>query len=242
MCFAHGDDWKKRPREIPRSAVTLGAGAWFVCVRGSSRYTSLVMGAARLSVRGASVSSYDDPDVRPYWGEQSEPAGCGAATRTTRAVRRTIDERREWKISEGICPRPACNTELDEEACPQVWLVAAGGEDARNGSKHARTRRISGCRRCRWRCRSTSYGTGQCGGGVMRERMRREFVEGPGRGARGGHAGSNPRTVRWRHGAPEAAARVERVVGAEAGDPGGEGATLPPLRHHPARPSPSPCP
>jgi hypothetical protein len=70
------------------------------------------------------VSSYDDPDVRPYWGEQSEPAGVVPPREQPEPVRRTIDDRRQWKIAEGICPRPACNTELDEGACPRCgWSL-----------------------------------------------------------------------------------------------------------------------
>lgn len=39
--------------------------------------------------------------------------------------RGTYEERRQWFIDEGCCPRPGCHVPLDDGACPQCgWTLA----------------------------------------------------------------------------------------------------------------------
>src|SRR4051794_30840449 len=71
---------------------------------------------------GGEVTRHED--VRPFFGERSEPVGPVPPRSRPQPWRGTIDDRRQWKIAEGICPRPACNTELDDEACPRCgWSL-----------------------------------------------------------------------------------------------------------------------
>lgn len=71
------------------------------------------------------MSRHDDPDVRPYFGELPEPVGHPAPSRPTRQpVAKPIEEWRRSRILEGLCPRPSCLTELDEDACPRCgWSL-----------------------------------------------------------------------------------------------------------------------
>lgn len=67
----------------------------------------------------------DDP--RPFYGERSEPVGTSATTwRRDDGHHRagTWEQHRQWRIAEGICPRPACGTELEEGACSRCgWSL-----------------------------------------------------------------------------------------------------------------------
>jgi hypothetical protein len=70
------------------------------------------------------LTRQDDPDVRPFFGERSEPVGPVPPREQPQARRGTIEERRLWKIAEGLCPRPGCNTELEDDACARCgWSL-----------------------------------------------------------------------------------------------------------------------
>lgn len=64
-------------------------------------------------------------DVRPFFGEEEEVLSAPTPAPVRHERRGTFEQRRQWWIAEGACPRPGCHVELDEGCCPQCgWTLA----------------------------------------------------------------------------------------------------------------------
>ena len=65
-----------------------------------------------------------DPDVRPFFGETSEPVGAPLPPLSRPEPAATIEARWQARIADGLCPRVACQTELEEGFCPRCgWSL-----------------------------------------------------------------------------------------------------------------------
>lgn len=65
-----------------------------------------------------------DEEVRPFFGDGSDPIGPPLPPLEHGPRRGTIDQIRQWRIDEGLCPR-SCDGELDgEQCCPKCgWSL-----------------------------------------------------------------------------------------------------------------------
>ena len=72
---------------------------------------------------------YHMDDVRPFWGEH-EAVIAAPEWQPAPAVRTTFAERREARISDGLCPLPGCGGSLDEDFfCSMCGQVSLPGRD-----------------------------------------------------------------------------------------------------------------
>ena len=63
-----------------------------------------------------------DEEVRPFFGEGSEPVGVVPPRSTRQPARLTFEQRAQDRIADGLCP--ACATELVEDACDRCgWSL-----------------------------------------------------------------------------------------------------------------------
>lgn len=76
------------------------------------------------------MSSYDDPDVRPFFGENSEPAGVVPPREQPQPTYATYEQRRQWRMAEGLCP--ACSTATRDDFCERCgWSLMKECENER---------------------------------------------------------------------------------------------------------------
>lgn len=77
------------------------------------------------------TEAYWDNDVRPFYGDHERPVGTRLPSRQRATGQRagTVEQHRQWRIEDGICPVGSCRTDLeqphtDEAACPQCgWSL-----------------------------------------------------------------------------------------------------------------------
>jgi hypothetical protein len=70
------------------------------------------------------MSRHIDEEVRPFFGEHSEPVGAVVPRSAPLEPAGSIEDKWQRRIASGLCPRVACQTELEEGFCPRCgWSL-----------------------------------------------------------------------------------------------------------------------